>query len=283
MNNNHIAIVADSTCDIPQDLISSYGIGVVSHYVIWGAQEFHDRVDLQPDEFYTRLETDPVRPTTAQATEMDFLKAYQSAEETGAMRVIALTVSSAMSGAYQMALKAARSIKIPVDVIDSKGPTMSLGWQALAAARLAEAGEDAQTILRKVDEIRQSLVQIVGMNTMEYLKTGGRIGGAAIWLGAHLQIKPVVSINHLTGLVEPEGIARTYNHMADLVVKKFKEKLGSHHPDHVAVLHGNTPQEAEQMVQRVQAEFSPDEIITNITGPVLGINTGPGAIALCGY
>jgi len=283
MNDNHIAVIADSTCDIPQDLISQYGIGVVPHYVIWGDHEYKDRVDLQPEEFYRRLESDPVRPTTAQATEKDFEKAFTAAVEKGALEIVVLTVSSAMSGAYQTALNAAKSFFVPVHVIDSKGPTMTLGWQTLAAARLAEAGGDIQSIIQKANQIRHSLTQVVGMNTMEYLKTGGRIGGAAIWLGAHLQIKPIVSINHETGLVEPEGIARTHNHMMDMVFNTFIRKMGGKTPDHVAVLHGNSLEDAGKLIERVQAEFSPKEILTNITGPVLGIITGPRAVALCGY
>ena len=283
MNANHIAVIADSTCDIPSDLISTYEIGIVPHYVIWGDHEYRDRIDLQPKDFYERLETDHQRPTTAQATEADFTEAYLQALARGALEIVVLTVSSAMSGAYQMALNAARSFQIPVHVVDSKGPTMSLGWQTLAAARLAEAGGDIQAILKKVDLIRQSLTQIVGMNTMEYLKTGGRIGGAAIWLGAHLQIKPVVSINHTTGLVEPEGIARTHGNMMELVFRKFIERMGGKNPERIAVLHGNCEEDAAMMMERVKSEFSPLEVLTNITGPVLGINTGPRAIALCGY
>lgn len=283
MNDNHIAIIADSTCDIPHDLILEYGIGVVPHYVIWGDHEYRDRVNLQPGEFYERLEKESIRPTTAQATESDFKVAYTEALQKGALEIVVLTVSSAMSGAYQMALNAARNFGIPVHVIDSKGPTMTLGWQTLAAARLAETGGDVMAILKKVNQVRRSLTQIVGMNTMEFLKSGGRIGGAAIWLGAHLQIKPVVSINHTTGLVEPEGLARTHNHMMDLVFQKFVEKMGGKKPDRVAVLHGNSPEDAQSMAERVQAEFSPMELLINITGPVLGINTGPRAIALCGY
>ncbi len=283
MNKNKIAIITDSTCDIPRDIISMYGIEVVSHYVIWDGREYRDRIDLQPEDFYVMLETQTKRPTTSQASEMDFLQAFRLAEEKGALQIIALTVSSALSGAHQMALNAASAMRIPVHVVDSKGMSFSLGWPTLAAARLAEAGEDTQAILRQLDEIRRSLVMIVGMNTLEYLKAGGRIGGAAVWLGAHLHVKPVISINHLTGLVEPEGISRTYNHMVDLVINKFKEKLSGRKPQHIAVLHGNIPDEALKLAKRIKEEFSPAELIVNLPGPALGVNSGPGAIALCGY
>jgi DegV family protein with EDD domain len=283
MNNNKIAIITDSTCDIPQNIISMYRIGVDSHYVIWDGHEYRDRIDLQPEEFYSMLKTQKTRPTTSQASEMDFLQAFKAAEEKGAVQIIALTVSGALSGAHQMALNAANAMRIPVNVVDSKGMSFSLGWQTIAAAKLAEAGEDTKAILRQVDEIRQSLVMIVGMNSLEYLKAGGRIGGAAIWLGAHLHVKPIVSINHLTGLVEPEGVSRTYNHMVDLVINKFKEKLSGHKPEHIALLHGNLPEEAVNLIKRIQDEFSSAELMVNIPGPALGVNSGPGAIALCGY
>ncbi len=283
MSIDPIALITDSTCDIPQILIDRYAIRVVSHYVIWGSQEFRDRVNLQPADFYRRLEADPIRPTTSQATSQDFRQAYEAAAEEGAGEIVTLTVSSAMSGAYQMALDAARDFKIPVQVVDSKGPTMSLGWQVLAAARQRVAGGDARAIVEGAAQVRQGLVQIVGMDTLEYLQRGGRIGDAARWIGTLLHVKPVVSINHNTGRVEPAGIARTHKAMVDLLYQKFFEKLDVTRPLHVAVLHGNIESEATALAERIQKEYNPAEMLVNITGPVLGINTGPRALALCGY
>jgi DegV family protein with EDD domain len=283
MSANSIAIITDSTCDIPQALVDQYAIIVIPHFVIWGNQEYLDRVNLQPEEFYRRLETDPVRPTSAQATAQVFEGAYQKAIQNGAEEIVALTVSSAMSGAYQMALNAASQVNVPVHVIDSKGPTMSLGWQVLAAARMRAEGGNAQAIIAKTSQLRQTLTQIVGMDTMEYLQRGGRIGDAAKWIGSLLQIKPVVSINHQTGRVEPAGIARTYKSMVEMLYQKFFEKMDTSRPMHVAVLHGNAHSEAEALAGRIQGAFQPVELLINITGPVLGINTGPRALALCGY
>lgn len=278
-----IGVVTDSTCDIPQEFIDQYGIKVVSHYVLWGEQQFIDRVTLQPIEFYQKLETESVKPTTSQATVQDFVKKYEEAILEGAKELIVLTVSSAMSGAYQMALNAAKLVDIPVHVVDSKGPTMTLGWQVLETVRKRSLGQDVKAILESVDAVRRKLVQIVGMESMEFLQHGGRIGDAAKWIGTKLQIKPVVSINHETGRVEPAGLARTHNGMVDMLYKKFLDGLRGEGSLHVAVLHGNTPAEAEKLAEKVQAELKPAEIVINITGPVLGINTGPRALALCGY
>ena len=279
----HIGVITDSTCDIPQEIIDQYGIKVVSHYILWGEREFIDRVTLQPVEFYQKLEIESVKPTTSQATVQDFVKKYEEAILEGAKHLIVLTVSSAMSGAYQMALNAAKLVNIPVSVVDSKGPTMTLGWQVLETVRKRSLGLDVKAILESVDTVRRKLVQIVGMESMEFLQHGGRIGDAAKWIGTKLQIKPVVSINHETGRVEPAGLARTHNGMVDLLYKKFLEGLRGEGALHVAVLHGNAPAEAEKLAEKVQAELKPAEIMINITGPVLGINTGPRALALCGY
>jgi DegV family protein with EDD domain len=213
----------------------------------------------------------------------DFKKVFEDLNNKGITEIIVLTVSSAMSGTFQMAKNAAKLVDFPVSVVDSKGPTMTLGWQVLAAARACEMGADVSTILKKIDQVRQRLVQFVAMNTLEYLQKGGRIGGAVKWVGGLLQVKPLVSINHGTGLVEPVSLARTQKALVENMYKKFFEKLDLNKKLRIAILHGNALGKAEELAQRIENEFNPIELIINMTGPVLGINTGPGALALCGY
>lgn len=278
-----LAIITDSTCDIPEALIAKYGIIVVSHVIIWGDEQFRDRVDLQPKEFYQRLQNDDRRPTTAQAGVDDFLDGIGQAIDQGASEAIILTVSSAMSGAFNMAVTAASQAEIPVTVIDSKGPTMSLGWQVLAAARARDDGLILDEIVQRINLVRDNLVQVVAMETLDYLKTGGRIGEAAKWVGTLLKVKPVVSINHEKGVVTPAGLARTHRSAVDMLFKKFANAIGKGEKYRIAVLHGDAFDEAQELAERVREAFDPVELIVNITGPVLGINTGPGTLALCGY
>lgn len=278
-----IGIITDSTCDIPDAFIEQYNITVIPHTIIWGDEQYRDRVELSPEAFYRRLTVDSQRPTTAQAGIPDFQQAYEQVAGQGAKEIIVLTVSSAMSGAYQMALQAAKLVKVPVHVIDSKGPTMSLGWQVLAAARACAAGADAQAILKTVEQVRKRLVQFVSMDTLEYLQRGGRIGGAVKWVGSLLNVKPLVSINHQTGLVEPVSLARTQKAVVDRMYKKFFTVLSGGKNLHIAVLHGNAVAKAEELAERIKKDYNPAELLINITGPVLGVNTGPGALALCGY
>lgn len=278
-----IQIVADSTCDLLPGLIAQYQIRIVPNYVIWGSEQFLDRVTLQPEEFYRRLEVDALRPTSAQATVQDFAKVFSEAAAGGAEEIITLTVSAAMSGDYQSALNAAKMAPVPVQVVDSKGPTMTLGWQVLAAARAVEEGLAVKEVLQRVEQVRNRMVQFVAMDTMEYLQHGGRLGSAVKWVGTMLNIKPLVEINHQTGLVEAVAIARTHKNLLEMLYQKFFEKMKPGAALHVAVLHGNVPGEANALAGRIRQEFQPQELIVNLTGAVLGINTGPRALALAGY
>ncbi len=278
-----IQIITDSTCDIPDALIEQYGITIIPHYIIWGEDQYRDRVDMTALDFYNRLAVDPVYPSSSQAGVPDFQRTYEEVAAKGATEIITLTVSSAMSGAYHMACEAAKLVKIPVSVVDGKGPTMSLGWQVLAAARARDAGMDVPDILVMLENLKQKLVQYVAMESLEYLQKSGRIGNAVKWVGSMLKIRPLVSINHKTGLVEPAAMARTHKSLVDTMYKKFFDHLKDHSKLRVAVLHGNALAEAEALAERIRTDFNPVELLINMTGPVLGISTGPGALALCGY
>ncbi len=279
-----IAILTDSTCDIPDDLIETYKIIVVPHVIIWGDEQYRDRVDMQPAEFYERLESSLLRPTTSQAGEEDFLVAIQQAvAEQGATEAVILTISSAMSGAYNMAVAAAGDAEIPVSVFDSKGPSMSLGWQVLAAARARDEGATREEIVQAAEKVRSSVVQFVALDTLEYLEYGGRIGDAVKWVGNILKVKPLVSINHESGRVQPTGLSRTHGAAVKMLYKRFTEQLSGGIKLHIAVLHGNALEEAQKLVEKIKEELEPVELLVNITGPVLGIHTGPRALALCGY
>jgi DegV family protein with EDD domain len=280
---SQIALITDSTCDIPQPYLEKYDITVVPHTIIWGDQQYLDRVDIQPVEFYEKVVTSREVPTTAQATEVQFLKAYTDAIARGYQEIVVITLSNRLSGAIQSARNAAKLVQVPVQVIDSLGVTMSLGWQVLAAARVRELGGTVHDILAKISEVRNSVSLYVGMDTVEFVRRGGRIGEAVRLIGMMMNIKPIVKVSNIKGLVEEVGLARTYAKAVDMMYTKFFETMDLSKKLHIAVLHGNAYDEAEKLVERIREEFHPVEILTSITGPVLGINTGPRALALAGY
>lgn len=278
-----IALITDSTCDIPQALIDQYDIIILPQIVIWGEETLRDRVEITPKEFYRRLETDDQLPSTTQPSPGDFRAIYQQAIDQGAEEIVILTVSSEMSGTYELAKQVGDQMEVPVHVIDSKGPTMSLGWQVLAAARARESGADAEEMIAVAEQVRESLVQIVLLDSLKFLQRGGRIGNATRLIGSVLRIKPLVEINHQEGVVEEAGQARTRKRAIEQMMRNFFEQVGSSDKLHVAVLHGDALEEAKAIAERIREEYNPVELLINITGPVLGVNTGPKALALCGY
>lgn len=283
MSTSKIALLTDSTCDIPQELINRYQITVIPQIVIWGEETFRDRVEITPQEFYQRLSQDPIHPSTTQPSPTTFQKYFQQAIRDGAESILIFTVSSALSGTFNAARQAAAEIDFPIRVIDSKGPTMSLGWQVLAAARVRDRGGKEEEILSTVARVRDRLVQVVLLDTLEYLHKGGRIGSAARFVGSLLNLKPLVKINHHQGEVEAAGRARTQSKGIEMLLEHFYAELDPEQPRRVAVLHGDAEAQARDIADRIKQDIQPQELLFNITGPVLGVNTGPGAIALCGY
>lgn len=279
----HIALITDSTCDIPRNLIDQYGIYVVPLTIVWGGEQFRDGLDLEADEFYQRLDVDPVLPTTSQPTPQEMLQTYQQAQSKGAEQILIITISSAMSGTHTSALKAAELIDIPVQVLDSKANSMSLGWQVLAAARAREEGGDLEAMILAANTAREKMVYLISLDTLEYLHKGGRIGGASHFIGNLLNLKPQITVNHLRGEVEGGRRSRTRKKaLADLYEDFFSQvDLGANL--RIAVLHNAAPEEAQEIAERIQSQYQPAELLLSIVSPILGVHTGPRAVAICGY
>lgn len=283
MATRKIGLITDSTCDIPQYLRERHEIGVVPLTIVWNGEAFLDGVDLTPEGFYNRLSSDPNPPTTSQPSPRDFLNACQLMREADVEEVLIITLSSAMSGTYQSARQAAEMADFPVHVYDSRTNSMALGWQVLAAARAREEGGGVEEMLAAADAARRRMAFIISLDTIEYLKRGGRIGGAVRFLDSLLRIKPQISVNHETGKVEAGMPARSRDRAIDGVYRDFFNRQNTRQPLHVAVMHNAAQEEAEALAARVQAEFNPAELIIQIVSPILGVHTGPRAIALCGY
>ncbi len=283
MVDKKIAIITDSTNDLPKELLDQYEIRVVPLTIVWNGKPYLDGVDIHAEEFYKRLIVDPSHPTTSQPAPGDFLKTFQSAKKAGAEEIIVITISSAMSGTFESARTAASNFDLPVHVVDSKSNSMSLGWQLLACARARENGADVSDILKAVEEVRSKLHYHIVLDTLVYLFKGGRIAGAAKLVNSVLKIKPQIRVNHNSGTVEPGDISRTRVKAIESLYSSFFKKLDVTKPLRIAVLHNDALDEAKELAEKIRAEFNPVELIIGIVSPVLGVHTGPRAIALCGY
>ena len=278
-----VALLTDSTCDIPQDFIDKYDIQVIPLTIIWGGEQFMDGVNLTADDFYKRLEEDPTLPTTSQPTPQQMVQAYDEAKRKGAEQVLIITISKAMSGTHESAKAAAKMVDIPVNVLDSKANSMSLGWQVLAAARAREKGGDLQAMIDAADKARSTMVYIITLDTLEYLHKGGRIGGASHFIGNLLNLKPQISVDHKSGEVAGGRRSRTRKKALNDLFEDFFAQVDLDKTLNIAVLHNAAPQEAQALVEKIEAEIDPKEIIVSIVSPVLGVHTGPRAVAICGY
>ncbi len=278
-----IEILTDSTCDLPQPLLEQYHITVLPHFIIWGSEQFRDRVDLQPDDFYRRLERDPILPTTSAVPELAFLGAFRRLKASGADEIVVPIINASFSGAYQNAVAASRQVDFPVHVVDTRTTTLGLGLLVLAAARLRDSGAGAAEIVARVDAIRRGLHLHVCLDTLDFLQKGGRIGRAKHLIGTLLQVKPVLDVDARSGEVVDLAATRTRRKAVDEFYRRFFQTIDPRRPFRVALSHGDAPEEAARLIERIQQETHPEEILTNITGPVLGINTGPRALALAGY
>ncbi|MBN1487690.1 MAG: DegV family protein [Anaerolineae bacterium] len=283
MAKNKIALITDSTCDAPAALREQYDIDFVPLSIIWGDEELREKVDITSEDFYKRLVTDPRFPKSSQPTPGDFVAAYERAKAKGAEEIVTITISSAMSGTVESAQQAATMVDIPVYVVDSRSNSMSLGWQVLAAARARKSGGDAQAMITAADNARKSMVYIISLDTLEYLHKGGRIGGATRFIGSLLDLKPQIYVDHETGRVEAGERSRTRKRAIKALYTDFFKRIDTSKKMHIAVLHNAAYQEASDLAAKVEREYAPAELLITIVSPVLGVHTGPRALALCGY
>jgi len=284
MTHKKIAIVTDSTNDLPLEFREKYNIYVVPLIILWEDQTLIDGIDIQPEAFYERLVAAPdVFPSTSQPNPQDFLNTYKKAEQEGAEEIVVITISSGMSGTIESAREAARQVEIPVYVFDSRSNSMSLGWQILAAARARDMGSNSQEMIAAADRARKSMVYMISLSTLEYLHKGGRIGGATHFIGQLLNLKPTILVNHETGKVEAGIPARTRKRAIGSLFQNFFKKIDISKPMHIAVLHNTALEEARQLAEQVKNVYNPQELIISIVSPILGVHTGPAANALCGY
>jgi DegV family protein with EDD domain len=280
---HRIALVTDSTCDIPAEWIEQYEITVVPLTIIFDSQAYLDGVEMPAVEFYQRLSEGTHHPSTSQPAPAAFLNAYRQAAEGGAEQILVITISSAMSGTIESARRAAQEFTLPVHVMDGKNNSMGLGWQVIAAARARESGGGLEAMQAAARQVQEDMVYYVSLDTIEYLSRGGRISEAARFLNSILHIKPLIYICPETGTVGASFPSRSRKSALEDLYKEFFKHINPARPLHITILHNAALPEAQALAERVQQEYAPKEMFISIVSPVLGVHTGPRAIALCGY
>lgn len=280
MSSHRIAIMTDSTSDLPVDLAKKHGIHTVPLYVLWGGQQLRDGVDIDHAAFYGRLPNDPSHPTTSQPTPADFVKAIEAID---ADEIVAVCISDRLSGTVASATAAKAIANKPIHIVDSGSVSMGLGWQALAAARARNAGATVPEIIAATQAVRGTLQVVFTVETLEYLHRGGRIGAAAKLLGTALQLKPLLTVRPNIGIVEPLEKVRSRKKSMARVVEYLLEQVDASRPLRAAVMHAQAPADGQAVADDLSARLKVSELmVTNVT-PVVGTHTGPGVVGIAAY
>ena len=271
-----VLVVTDSTADLPAQLVDQLGITVVPLQIVFGQESFVDGVDLTSEAFFHRLQESDELPTTSQPSLGQFFQAYETlAEQTDA--ILSIHLSSGFSATLATAQQAAAGggEQCRVEVLDSGTVSMAMGFAVLAAARAARDGADLDACAEIARSILARQRLAVMLDTLEYLRRGGRIGRAQAFLGGLLRLKPILTIRD--GEASPLSRVRTRKKaMAELL----RLSLDQGPIDEAAVMHSTSPDDARMLADEIAARMPGLPIHIGRIGPVIGVHGGPGLIGI---
>jgi DegV family protein with EDD domain len=277
-----VAIVADTTAYLPADLVERHGIHLVSLYVNWEDRSEREAEMPDFDDFYRRLRTAERLPTTSQPSIGDFLEVYEPLVDQG-LDVVSVHISGGISGTVESARQAREQLaerkgRDRVTVIDSERSAGGLGLMVLAGARVAQGGGSVDDVVERVTTARADLKMWFAVDTLEYLRRGGRIGPAAAWLGSALKIKPILTLDkEITPIERVRTGAKAMRRLLE-----YMEQLHADGGDGWVVQHVQAPDEAQQLVDATREMTGRDPVFVSEVGPVIGAHVGPGLLGIGG-
>jgi DegV family protein with EDD domain len=270
-----VRIVTDSASDLPQSLCDELSIDVVPLSIRFGEEEYVDRVELTTDDFWRKMAGEQQLPETAAPSVGAFEETFRRLGDEGADGIICVNLSAAMSATMQSAQVAAKALDgiCPTEVFDSKTVSMAQGDLVLFAARRAQEGADIDTILAELEDRRGRLNLLATLDTLEYLRKGGRVGGAQAMLGSMLSIKPVITVTD--GIVQPVGKVRTRSKALRFIV----DRLSPGTVEQAYVMHAAAP-DVDEFLSLLDPVIPRAEIMVEQIGPVVGVHAGPRVVAV---
>jgi len=270
-----VRVVTDSACDLPPEMCEKFGIEVVPLTIRFGDREYVDRKELSSDEFWRQLSSSAVLPETAAPSVGAFEETFRKLHDEGADGIVCVNLSAHLSATMQSAQVAAKALDglCPIEIIDSASASMGIGIHALHASRRAAEGADAATIAREINESRDRQKLFAALDTLEYLRKGGRIGGAQAMLGSMLSIKPIITVEQ--GAVEQAGKVRTRSK----ALKFMLDRVPDGKVESICVLHSGAD-DLDEFLELLRPKVPGAEIAVGHIGPVVGVHVGPRAVGL---
>ena len=275
-----VAVVTDSTVNLPKDQLEKLNITSIPLTLIWGTETYQDTVDIQPKDFYERLKVAKMMPTTSQPSPALFSAAYRRLLESGC-EILSIHISSDLSGTLQSAIQSKAEFGgAPIELMDSRTTSLAMGFQVLAAATAAAAGASLKECHEAAEQARKNSGILFVVDTLEFLHRGGRIGGAARFLGTALGLKPILELRdgRIEAIERVPTQKRAFNRLFELI----EQRVNGRPPASMAVLDANAPDVNKLLCARVEERYHPPSIIISEVSPVIGAHTGPGTAGI-GY
>lgn len=280
-----VRIVADSTSDIPAELRERLGITIVPLKVLFGEETYLDSITINAEQFYEKLKTSSIVPTTSQPSPHEFTEVYERLlfEDPGCS-VLSIHLASILSGTHQSAVIAKSMMEqdADIEVIDSKSASFGIGMLVVMAAELAREGKSMEEILEAVDALQKGTSIYFLVDTLEYLHKGGRIGKASALIGSILNIKPILSLEKETGGVlsvdKVRGTKKALARISDMLKDTFRDD-----PIHIVIAYTDNKEAAGDLEERIKAELNIKSVSYTTIGSVIGTHTGPGTSAVFAY
>ena len=273
---HRVAMVTDSTAYLPADLVASRHVLVVPVQVVVGGQPFDEGTEITPTEVAEALRSWRV-VTTSRPSPERFARAYAEAAESGATAVVSAHLSGDMSGTYDSAVLAAREASIPVVVVDTRRVAMAMGFAVLEGARVAESGADQERVAAAVRDRAAASSALFYVDTLDYLRRGGRIGAATALVGQALSVKPILELaeGHVVPLEKVRTTSKALARLEELVVERADGRACD-----IAVHHLDAAARAESLAGHLVARLTDSRVLVGEVGAVVGAHVGPGMVAV---
>lgn len=275
IGQDKVALVTDTSCDLSDEQLQRYDIRLVSLRVTASKGEYRDRVEIDQDQLYALLKEE--LPKTSLPLPEDVSSLYRQLQEEGCTRILHLSMSSGLSGTYNMVRMLSEDFApLPIDVVDSKTLSCGLGLLVLEAAESLESGMSVEDVIARVEQLRATQLGTFLIRTLEFLRKGGRIGLVEGVVGSLLQIKPVIFVND-DGVYQTLAKARGFNNALNVMCDEFFRRYEGRKV-RIAIVHGAAYDEAVKLRDKFLDKLDVVSSFISPVSPALAIHTGPGLL-----
>lgn len=278
-SQDKIALITDTSCDLPQEIIDKYNIHLLPLKIIYKDREYDDRLEISPEEIYARFAEEV--PTTSMASRGTATKLFESLRDQGYKKVLAILLSSGLSATYEMVENLSKEFSdMDIRVVNSKSLSIGLGFLVMEGAKLIEENKlQFEEIIENLEEASKKINLFYAVSTLEYLQKGGRIGLVAATIASFIDLKPIISINEEGKYYSHTKVRGRKKSIAKII--EIIEEISAGKNINIAVMHGDAEEEGLKIKEHFEKKANVKEIFFGQISPALVVHTGPGLVGIC--